>query len=29
MWYGFLDGSIAIETKAKAQKAVNLGHDPG
>ena len=28
MWYGFLDGSIAIETKAKAQKAVNLGRDP-
>ena len=27
MWYGFLDGSIAIETKAKAQKAVNLGRD--
>lgn len=28
MWYGFLDDSIAIETKAKAQKAVNLGRDP-
>ena len=27
MWYGFLDGSIAIETKAKAQKAVNLTRD--
>ncbi len=27
MWYGFLDGSIAIETKAKAQKAINLGRD--
>ncbi len=27
MWYGFLDGSIAIETKAKAQKALNLGRD--
>jgi len=27
MWYGFLDGAIAIETKAKAQKAVNLGRD--
>ncbi len=27
MWYGFLDGSIAIETKAKAQKAVNLSRD--
>ena len=28
MWYGFLDGPIAIETKAKAQKAVNLRRDP-
>ncbi|MGO8871467.1 MAG: PPOX class F420-dependent oxidoreductase [Acidimicrobiales bacterium] len=27
MWYGFIDDSIAIETKAKAQKAVNLGRD--
>jgi PPOX class probable F420-dependent enzyme len=27
MWYGFVDGAIAIETKAKAQKAVNLGRD--
>jgi PPOX class probable F420-dependent enzyme len=27
MWYGFVDGSIAIETKAKAQKAVNLRRD--
>lgn len=27
MWYGFLDGAIAIETKAKAQKAINLGRD--
>ena len=27
MWYGFVDGTIAIETKAKAQKAVNLGRD--
>jgi PPOX class probable F420-dependent enzyme len=27
MWYGFLDGSIAIETKGKAQKAVNLSRD--
>ena len=27
MWYGFLDGSIAIETKAKSQKAVNLRRD--
>ena len=29
MWYGFVDGSIGIETKAKAQKAVNLSRDPG
>jgi PPOX class probable F420-dependent enzyme len=28
MWYGFVDGCVAIETKAKAQKAVNLGRDP-
>ncbi len=28
MWYGFVDGTIAIETKAKAQKAVNLARDP-
>ncbi len=28
MWYGFLGGSLAVETKAKAQKAVNLGRDP-
>ena len=27
MWYGFVAGTIAIETKAKAQKAVNLGRD--
>ena len=27
MWYGFVDGSIAIETKAKSQKAVNLRRD--
>jgi PPOX class probable F420-dependent enzyme len=27
MWYGFVDGSIGIETKAKAQKAVNLRRD--
>jgi PPOX class probable F420-dependent enzyme len=27
MWYGFVDGCIGIETKAKAQKAVNLGRD--
>jgi len=24
MWYGFLDGQIAVETKAKAQKLRNL-----
>ena len=28
MWYGFLDGSIAVETKAKAQKSVNLRRSP-
>lgn len=28
MWYGFLDGGVAIETKAKSQKAVNLRRDP-
>jgi PPOX class probable F420-dependent enzyme len=28
MWYGFLEGAIAIETKAKSQKAVNLRRDP-
>lgn len=28
MWYGFLDGCVAIETKAKSQKAVNLRRDP-
>jgi PPOX class probable F420-dependent enzyme len=27
MWYGFLDGCIAIETKAKSQKALNLRRD--
>jgi len=27
MWYGFVDGAVAVETKAKAQKAVNLGRD--
>ena len=27
MWYGFLESAVAIETKAKAQKAVNLGRD--
>lgn len=28
MWYGFLEGAVAIETKTKAQKAVNLRRDP-
>jgi PPOX class probable F420-dependent enzyme len=28
MWYGFLDGNVAIESKAKAQKVVNLRRDP-
>jgi PPOX class probable F420-dependent enzyme len=28
MWYGFLDGSIAIETKAKSQKVQNLRRNP-
>jgi PPOX class probable F420-dependent enzyme len=28
MWYGFIEGSIAVETKAKSQKAVNLRRDP-
>ncbi len=28
MWYGFVDGCVAIETKAKSQKAVNLRRDP-
>lgn len=28
MWYGFLEGSPAIETKAKSQKAQNLLRDP-
>ena len=28
MWYGFLDGNVAIETKTKSQKAVNLRRDP-
>lgn len=27
MWYGFLEGCIAIETKVKSQKAVNLRRD--
>jgi PPOX class probable F420-dependent enzyme len=28
MWYGFLEDSLAIETKAKSQKARNLMRDP-
>lgn len=28
MWYGFLEGAIAFETKKKAQKVVNLLRDP-
>lgn len=28
MWYGFLEGDLAIETKAKSQKAVNLSRNP-
>lgn len=28
MWYGFLEGVVAVETKAKAQKAQNLTRDP-
>jgi len=28
MWYGFLDGLLAFETKAKSQKAQNLRRDP-
>jgi PPOX class probable F420-dependent enzyme len=28
MWYGFLEGAVAFETKAKAQKVKNLGRDP-
>ncbi len=28
MWYGVVDGEIWFETKAKSQKAVNLGRDP-
>jgi PPOX class probable F420-dependent enzyme len=27
MWYGFLDGAIAVETKAKSQKARNLARN--
>ena len=28
MWYGFLDGCVAVETKAKSQKVQNLRRDP-
>ncbi len=28
MWYGFLEGSVALESKAKAQKVQNLRRDP-
>ncbi|MFI5041748.1 MAG: PPOX class F420-dependent oxidoreductase [Acidimicrobiales bacterium] len=28
MWYGFLDGDIVFETKAKSQKIANLRRDP-
>ncbi|MDT5093396.1 MAG: hypothetical protein QOH60_2759 [Mycobacterium sp.] len=28
MWYAVVDGEIWFETKAKSQKAVNLGRDP-
>ncbi|MGZ4207579.1 MAG: pyridoxamine 5'-phosphate oxidase family protein [Actinomycetota bacterium] len=28
MWYGFLDGSVAVESKAKAQKVKNVRRDP-
>lgn len=28
MWYGFLDGTIAVETKGKSQKVQNLRRDP-
>jgi PPOX class probable F420-dependent enzyme len=28
MWYGFLEGCIALESKKKAQKVVNLRRDP-
>jgi PPOX class probable F420-dependent enzyme len=28
MWYGFLEGCVAIETKTKAQKVQNLRRDP-
>jgi hypothetical protein len=28
MWYGFLEGAPALETKAKSQKVQNLRRDP-
>jgi PPOX class probable F420-dependent enzyme len=28
MWYGFLEGAVALESKAKAQKVVNLRRNP-
>ncbi len=28
MWYGFLEGAVAVETKAKSQKVKNLRRDP-
>ncbi|HUC35799.1 MAG TPA: PPOX class F420-dependent oxidoreductase [Acidimicrobiales bacterium] len=28
MWYGFLEGALAFETKAKSQKVQNLRRDP-
>ena len=28
MWYGFADGRLAVQTKAKSQKAQNVRRDP-
>jgi PPOX class probable F420-dependent enzyme len=28
MWYGFLEGCVTVETKAKSQKVQNLKRDP-
>jgi PPOX class probable F420-dependent enzyme len=28
MWFGFLDGAVAFETKTKSQKAQNIRRDP-
>src|SRR6266498_783728 len=28
MWYGFLEGEMAVESKAKAQKVLNVRRDP-